>query len=337
MDVGSFTGRERQNVAATNQEEWLDIYRRMLRIRVAELRLGRLFADGEVPGFIHLSVGQEAVAAAMGCVLRADDTVASTHRGHGHALAKGVDITAFFLELMAREEGICKGRGGSMHVADMRIGMLGANAIVGASIPIALGSALAHQVRKTDAIAVAFFGDGAMAEGVLHESMNLAALWQLPLLFLCENNGWAEFSPTHKQFVAPLAKLADAFSIAHHKVDGNDVLQVRDAAQAAVGRIRAGQGPQVLECMTHRWRGHYEGDPQKYRDADEVAGLPEHDPVVRFEAVLRANGVDDARIDSERQAIEALVDQAVEQARAGTQPDWSAARQDVYTTQIKEA
>lgn len=152
-------------MARANKEQLLDAYQRMLGIRLVELRLGRLFADGEVPGFIHLSVGQEAVAAAMGMVLRPDDTVASTHRGHGHALAKGIDMDDFFLELMAREEGICKGRGGSMHVANMSIGMLGANAIVGASIPIALGSALAHQVRKTDALAVAFFGDGAMAEG----------------------------------------------------------------------------------------------------------------------------------------------------------------------------
>jgi len=220
-------------VARANKEQLLDAYQRMLGIRLVELRLGRLFADGEVPGFIHLSVGQEAVAAAMGMVLRPDDTVASTHRGHGHALAKGIDMDDFFLELMAREEGICKGRGGSMHVANMSIGMLGANAIVGASIPIALGSALAHQVRKTDALAVAFFGDGAMAEGVLHESLNLAALWQLPLLFLCENNGWAEFSPTHKQFVAPLDKLSAAFSIPHAKVDGNDVLAV-----GAMGRAK---------------------------------------------------------------------------------------------------
>src|SRR5690554_5464851 len=163
-----------------------------------------------------------------------------------------------------------------MHVANMSIGMLGANAIVGASIPIALGSALAHQVKKTDALAVAFFGDGAMAEGVMHESLNLASLWQLPLLFVCENNGWAEFSPTHKQFVAPLSKLADAFSLPHEKVDGNDVLQVVKAAEQAVADIRAGKGPRVLECVTHRWRGHYEGDPQKYRPTEEMEGLGEH-------------------------------------------------------------
>lgn len=318
-------------MARANKEQLLDAYQRMLSIRLVELRLGRLFADGEVPGFIHLSVGQEAVAAAMGMVLRPDDTVASTHRGHGHALAKGIDMDDFFLELMAREEGICKGRGGSMHVANMSIGMLGANAIVGASIPIALGSALAHQVRKTDALAVAFFGDGAMAEGVLHESLNLAALWQLPLLFLCENNGWAEFSPTHKQFVAPLDKLSAAFSIPHAKVDGNDVLAVMDAAQAAVADIRAGKGPRVLECITHRWRGHYEGDPQKYRDSDEISGLDEHDPVARFEAVLDSKGVSQAQRQKVRDAVQTQVEQAVERARKGRPPAWEAARADVYT------
>ncbi|MCD0502293.1 thiamine pyrophosphate-dependent dehydrogenase E1 component subunit alpha [Bordetella petrii] len=318
-------------MATANKEYLLDVYQRMLRIRLVELRLGRLFADGEVPGFIHLSVGQEAVAAAMGVVLRREDTVASTHRGHGHALAKGIDVEDFFLELMAREEGICKGRGGSMHVANMSIGMLGANAIVGASIPIALGSALAHQVRRTNALAVAFFGDGAMAEGVLHESLNLASLWQLPLLFLCENNGWAEFSPTHKQFVAPLDKLSAAFSIPHHKVDGNDVLQVVDAARAAIDDIRAGQGPRVLECITHRWRGHYEGDPQKYRPSDEIDGLGEHDPVARFEAVLDKNGIKKARREQVLEAVQAQVEQAVERARNGRAPAWQAARDDVYT------
>ncbi len=165
----------------------------------------------------------------------------------------------------------------------------------------------------------------------LHESLNLAALWQLPLLFLCENNGWAEFSPTHKQFVAPLDKLSAAFSIPHAKVDGNDVLAVMDAAQAAVADIRAGKGPRVLECITHRWRGHYEGDPQKYRDSDEISGLDEHDPVARFEAVLDSKGVSQAQRQKVRDAVQAQVDQAVERARKGRPPVWETARTDVYT------
>lgn len=312
--------------------ELLIIYERMLTIRLVELRLGRLFADGEVPGFIHLSIGQEAVAAAIGGLLDAQDTVASTHRGHGHALAKGVELDDFFYELMAREEGICKGRGGSMHVANMAIGMLGANAIVGASVPIALGSAIAHQVRNNSAIAVAFFGDGAMAEGVLHESLNMASLWKLPLLFVCENNGWAEFSPTHKQFVAKLHDLASAFGIPHEQVNGNDVLSVIDAGQRAIKALREGKGPFVLECITHRWRGHYEGDPQKYRDALELDTLGEHDPIARFETLMQSQGVPEAEIAAVRSTLETQIEASVEKAREGTPPDWDKARTDVYTT-----
>lgn len=311
--------------------ELLELYEGMYLIRQVELRLGRLFADGEVPGFIHLSIGQEAIATGVGSVLRPDDTLASTHRGHGHALAKGVDLGRFFMELMAREEGMCRGRGGSMHVADLSIGMLGANAIVGASIPIALGSALAHQVRGVDAVAVAFFGDGAMAEGTLHESLNMAALWNLPLLFVCENNGWAEFSPTSKQFVASLDKLAKAFGITYEKADGRDVQAVAKATERAVKAARTGKGPQVLEFTTHRFRGHYEGDPQKYRSADELSELSDHDPLVLFEPKLAKSGVHEEELVRIRAEIEARVDKAVEAARQGTAPDFEAGRADVYT------
>ncbi len=317
---------------AYSKAELLAIYRKMVTIRLVELRLGRLFADGEVPGFIHLSIGQEAVATAVGLQLSDVDTVASTHRGHGHALAKGVEIDDFFFELMAKEEGICKGRGGSMHVANLSIGMLGANAIVGASTPIALGSAMAHQIRKTGGVAVAFFGDGAMAEGVLHESLNMASLWKLPMLFVCENNGWAEFSPTHKQFVAKLADLSAAFGIPYTLVNGNDALSVSDAARVALENVRGGGGPFVLECTTHRWRGHYEGDPQKYRSAKELEQLGEHDPVKYFEDVMRKSGVSDDEMGAVRVEIESDIEQSVARARQGTSPDWSAAQADVYAS-----
>lgn len=320
--------------SAKPAQDLLGIYRRMLTIRLVELKLGRLFADGEVPGFIHLSIGQEAVPAAMGELLTQQDTVASTHRGHGHALSKGISLDDFFFELMAREEGICKGRGGSMHVANLSIGMLGANAIVGASVPIALGSALAHQVRKTGALAVAFFGDGAMAEGALHESLNMAALWKLPLLFVCENNGWAEFSPTDKQFVAKLKDLASAFGIPHLLVNGNQVLDVLQAGQTAVQAIRAGQGPFILECITHRWRGHYEGDPQKYRDSQELEALGENDPVMLFEKVMLEQGVLQSQIDAIRSETEAQVEASVQAARLGAEPNWDAACQDVYAANL---
>ncbi|MFP3941200.1 MAG: thiamine pyrophosphate-dependent enzyme [Thermoanaerobaculia bacterium] len=215
----------------------------MLRIRRVEERLAGLFADGEVPGFIHLSIGQEAIAAGVASALDPADTIASTHRGHGHALAKGVALDAFFMEIMGRDTGVCRGRGGSMHVADMSVGMLGANGIVGAGIPLAVGSALAHQTRHTGGVAAAFFGDGALAEGVLHESLNLAALWKLPMLFVCENNGWSEFSPTARQFVANVRELAAAFGIESERVDGNDAAAVAQAAARQVTALREGAGP----------------------------------------------------------------------------------------------
>ncbi len=306
------------------------LYTKMQIIRQAEQKLSELFADGEVPGFIHLSIGQEAIAVGVGDALTPQDTLASTHRGHGHTLAKGVDLELFFLEIMGKAEGLCKGRGGSMHVADLSVGMLGANGIVGAGIPIAVGSALAHQVRKTGGVAVAFFGDGAMAEGVLHESFNLAALWKLPVLFVCENNGWSEFSPTHKQFNAPLVELAKVFGIHAEKIDGADVTLVNDTAKRLVEAART-QGPQVLECITYRHRGHFEGDPQKYRDPRELEDARKMDPLARAEDVLLSLGTNASEIDAVRSEVKSKVDLATQRGRAGTDPSFESALADVYT------
>lgn len=314
------------------EETLMELFSQMVTIRKVELKLSRLFADGEVPGFIHLSVGQEAVASALGHELRLEDTVASTHRGHGHALAKGISLDDLFFEIMARDEGICGGRGGSMHVANFSIGMLGANAIVGASIPIALGSALAHKVKQNRAVAVGFFGDGAMAEGVLHESLNMASLWSLPAVFVCENNGWAEFSPTHKQFVPKLADLATAFGLPHKKVDGNSVLDVLAAAKVAIEHARTGRGSYILECITHRWRGHYEGDPQKYRDSGEIDLLGTHDPISKFEDYLLSVGIEKIKIEKLVASIDELIDASVARARIGAEPIWKRAQSDVYAS-----
>jgi acetoin:2,6-dichlorophenolindophenol oxidoreductase subunit alpha len=331
--AGSAGKRRRQTVTtATDAEAALARYRVMRTIRSVETTLSRLFADGEVPGFIHLSIGQEAVAAGVCSALRDGDTVATTHRGHGHVLARGIDIDGFFMEIMGKAGGICAGRGGSMHVADMRLGIIGANGIVGAGIPISLGSALAHQTRGSDAVAVAFFGDGAMAEGVLHESLNMAALWRLPLLFVCENNGWSEFSPTSRQFVAKLELLAKAFGVDHAMVDGNDAEAVAAAAAESVAALRQGQGPAILECITRRVRGHYEGDPQKYRPAEELAGLDATDPLVRSHAALEGAGIGAqtlAAIDAE---VEARVAQAIARAKAEPEPTFEDALAGVYTT-----
>lgn len=310
----------------------LAFYRMMRLIRTVESSLIKLFADGEIPGFIHLSIGQEAIAAGVMAALDARDSIATTHRGHGHVLARGIDLQRFFMELMGKADGICGGRSGSMHVADMDIGILGANGIVGAGIPIALGSALAHSVRKTGGVAVVFFGDGAMAEGVLHESLNLAALWKLPLLFVCENNGWSEFSPTREQFAAELGDLAKAFHIPHVMVDGNDVEAVAAAANELTSQARSA-GPRVLECKTHRVRGHFEGDPQKYRP-DEDAGIgAEIDPLTQVEQKLAQRGVRATEIEAIIADCETRVAAAVEKGRAAAQPDFAHALADVYTNQ----
>lgn len=311
--------------------ELLRLYADMRLIREVEQRLSVLFSDGEIPGFIHLSIGQEAVAAGIAAALRPHDTLASNHRGHGHAIAKGLDVSRFFLEIMGRNEGYCRGRGGSMHVADMSVGMLGANGIVGAGLPIAVGSAFAHQLRKTGGIACVFFGDGALAEGALHESFNLAALWKLPVLLVCENNGWSEFSPASKQLATQPAKLAQAFGIPNETVDGNDVVAVRDAAVAAAEAVRSGGGPYLIECKTVRVRGHFEGDPQKYRDAAEIEATGRKDPLQRAEDELRKLGAAEADIIAAADAAKHRVDEAVAAARAGTAPVPAEALADVYS------
>lgn len=321
-----FPGEGPANTAA----RVLDLYRQVLLIRRAEERLITMFADGEVPGFIHLSIGQEAVSVGVMSALGTADTIASTHRGHGHAIAKGLPLEGFFAELLARDEGLCRGRGGSMHVADMSVGMLGANGIVGAGLSIALGSALAHKRLGQDRIAVAFFGDGALAEGLVHECMNMAALWRLPLLFVCENNGWSEFLPSAKQIAFRLEDLARAYGIPHTRVDGNDVVAVADAAADVVGAVRAGR-PAVLECMTSRVRGHFEGDAQKYRDPADLDALGARDPVRVTAGLLAALGVEERALAAAAEAVDARIEAAVSAARTGRDPDFAAAFADVYT------
>jgi TPP-dependent pyruvate/acetoin dehydrogenase alpha subunit len=313
----------------------MGLLRDLLIVRRAEERLITMFADGEVPGFIHLSIGQEAVSVGVMRALTAEDTIASTHRGHGHAIAKGMPLEGFFAELLARNEGLCRGRGGSMHVADMSVGMLGANGIVGAGLAIALGSALAHKTLGRKAVAVAFFGDGALAEGLFHECMNLAALWKLPILFVCENNGWGEFRRTSEQLTFALGDLASAYRIPHRLIDGNDVVAVADAADEIVQVIRAGGGPSVLECMTARVRGHFEGDAQKYRDPAELGAVAERDPIRVACERLAASGVNDVDLEGLTREVDGVIEAAVAAARRGSDPDPVAALRDVYTVGAK--
>jgi len=306
-----------------SSQELLAILTSMVRIRRVEERLTELFTQGKIPGFIHTSIGQEAVAAGVCSALERDDTILTTHRGHGHAVAKGIDLKRFMAEIFGRRTGFCKGRSGSMHVADREIGVAGANGIVGAGLPIALGASLASQYRGEKTVTVCFFGDGASNQGAFHESLNLAALWSLPIVFCCENNGWAQFTPQSRYMkVENVAKRAESYGMVGVTVDGNDVLQVRRAAQEAVAWARRGEGPTLLECEVRRWFGHYVGDAQKYRSADEVKMARTLDPIQRFASALvesKALGWDgletiEARIRAE---IDAAVAFAAESPAAG--------------------
>lgn len=315
-------------------EKLTPLYQQMLRIRRAEERLQKLFQDGQVPGFLHLSIGQEAIPVGVSSSLSDKDTVSSNHRGHGHTLAKGVDLEGFFSEILGRATGLCKGHGGSMHVADLTKGMLGANGIVGAGLPITTGSALALKMQGEGHIAVVYFGDGALAEGVVHECLNIAALWSLPVLFVCENNGWSEFSPTERQLATSLDKLAKAFSIKYAKVDGNTVGDVSAAAERLVKTMRKTPSPAILECKTTRVRGHFEGDRQDYRAAEEISGLDGRDPIRLAAAVLLDAGTSPAALAAIAEEVEAEMEAAVTAALAAPLPDFSDFMSDVYTKAV---
>ena len=314
-------------------EEHKAFYRQMLVIRRSEEALRRLFADGHVPGFVHLSIGQEAVPTGISHSLRDSDTVSSNHRGHGHTLAKGVDLEAFFAEVLGRITGLCKGRGGSMHVADLSRGMLGANGIVGAGLPITLGSALALKIRGKGDVSVVYFGDGALAEGLLHECFNIASLWNLPILFACENNGWSEFSPTSNQIAFELKDLAKAHKLSYSHVDGNCVGDVAKVAGKLITKMRASNTPAVLECDTTRVRGHFEGDRQDYRDAAEIDALDERDPLRLARQHMQDAGIETAWFDAIEAEVAAQVDAAAEAAMNAPLPDANDIIADVYTDQ----
>ncbi len=266
-------------------EKILDIYTRMLRIRRFEEQVGTLFAQGQLPGFVHLYIGEEAIGAGVCAALRDDDYIVSTHRGHGHVIAKGGDFNRMMAELFGKSTGYCKGKGGSMHIADFQIGMLGACGIVGGGLPMAVGAALSAQYRGTDQVSVTFFGDGASNEGSFHESLNLAAVMKLPVLFVCENNQYGEFTPMEKvTSVRDIALRAQGYGIPGVMVDGTDALAVYDVAATAVARARAGDGPTLIEAKTHRKGGHAEGEKAflaggVYRSAEELAAAQVKDPL----------------------------------------------------------
>ena len=309
--------------AAVDRATLLALYRTMLTIRLFEQRVAREFRTGEIPGFVHMYVGEEAVAAGVCANLDDTDYITSTHRGHGHCIAKGCELGPMMAEIYGREDGLCKGRGGSMHIADFSRGMLGANAIVGGGIALATGAGLASSVRGSDQVAVAFFGDGAANQGVLHESLNLASIWSLPVIYVCENNGFAESTPAaYATSVPDVATRAAAYGMPGVIVDGSDVVEVFAAAQEAVRRARAGKGPTLLEVKTYRFMGHFEGDPDRYRDDREREQARGRDAVESLrERLVSAGSATEGELDALSTEIQAEVSQAVEFARASPFPD----------------
>ncbi|MCX7616962.1 thiamine pyrophosphate-dependent dehydrogenase E1 component subunit alpha [Tepidiforma sp.] len=317
-------------------ETLLDLHRRMLRIRLFEEEAGRLSEAGRIPGALHLYVGEEAVAAGVAAHLGPGDQVTSTHRGHGHLVAVGGDFRQMFAELFGRATGYCRGKGGSMHIADMDLGMLGANGIVGGGPPIAVGAAFSNKYRKTQNVTACFFGDGASNEGSFHEAANMAGLYRLPLIFVCENNGFGEFTRQDRhQAIRDIADRAAGYGFPGIVVDGMDAVAVYEAAGEAIARARRGEGPTLLECKTYRFFDHVgvRGMGVVYRSDDEVRAWRERDPITLLERRLAELGIlDAAGAAAVRDAIQAEVREAVAFAEASPFPDPSALTEDVYAS-----
>ncbi|MCZ8132383.1 MAG: thiamine pyrophosphate-dependent dehydrogenase E1 component subunit alpha [Steroidobacteraceae bacterium] len=311
----------------------LEAYRRMRAIREFEERMRREVQMGTVPGFVHLYCGQEAVGVGACMNLRDTDYIGSTHRGHGHCISKGCDIGGMLLEIYCKQGGLCNGKGGSMHIADLRKGMLGANAIVGGAPPIAVGAALTHRTLGTDGVAMAFIGDGASNQGTVAEALNFSAVLKLPMIFLYENNGYAEFTGAGYHLGgADIAKRAASFGMPAEKVDGVDFFAVYDAVGRAVAHARAGKGPYAVEAFAYRWYGHFEGDMQKYRDPKEVDRLRAAQcPLARFESRATAEfDIDVSELREIDEEIQELIEEKVAAAKAAPKPPREALYTDVY-------
>ena len=313
-------------------KELLRIYRTMLKIRMFEERVAREFRKGDIPGFVHSYIGAEAVSTGICMHLNDDDYISSTHRGHGHCIAKGCTFKDMLAELYGRETGLCKGRGGSMHIADFARGMLGANAIVGGGIALAAGGALAIQTRGEKGVAVTFFGDGACNQGILHETMNLASIWKLPLIFVCENNDWAESTPvSYSTSVTNISARASAYGFPGLTVDAADAIAVYQAAKEAVIRARNEQGPTLIEAKIGRMIGHYLGDPEGYRSKELKEEAKSKDPIPPFESMLIQNEIlEKEDLLKTRQEIEKKLDDAVNYAKISPLPNGNAVEAEVY-------
>ncbi|HHF0619331.1 TPA: thiamine pyrophosphate-dependent dehydrogenase E1 component subunit alpha [Pseudomonas aeruginosa] len=322
-------------MSTLSTDQLLHAYRVMRTIRAFEERLHVEFATGEIPGFVHLYAGEEASAAGVMAHLRDDDCIASTHRGHGHCIAKGVDVHGMMAEIYGKKTGVCQGKGGSMHIADLEKGMLGANGIVGAGAPLAAGAALAAKLKGSDAVAVAFFGDGGSNEGAVFEAMNLAAVWNLPCLFVAENNGYAEATAANWSVACEhIADRAAGFGMPGVTVDGFDFFAVHEAAGAAIERARAGEGPSLIEVKLTRYYGHFEGDAQTYRDPDEVKHYREtRDCLKQFrERTCHAGLLSASDLDAIDAEVEARIEDAVQRAKNDPKPEPDDLLRDVYVS-----
>ncbi|MDY7040833.1 MAG: thiamine pyrophosphate-dependent dehydrogenase E1 component subunit alpha [Chloroflexota bacterium] len=323
---------------AIEKETLVELYSKMLTIRRFEEKARDLLFAGELPGFVHVYLGEEAVAVGVCSNLRHDDYITSTHRGHGHLVAKGADPKRMMAEIFGRATGYCKGKGGTMHITDFSIGILGANGIVGAGLPIAAGAGLAAKMKGTDQVSVCFFGDGASNQGTFHESVNLSSAWKLPVVYVCENNRYGEFTPYRvATSVEDIADRAAGYAIPGIVVDGQDVVAVYEAAQEAIKRARAGEGPSLVECKTYRFEGHMAGEQallgeRTYRSQDEVEfWMRERDPVANFrKQLLETETVTEAEVKDVEAKVEALIDEAVAFAKESPFPALEEALEDVF-------
>jgi len=316
-----------------SNDQMIEMYRTMMKIRKFETKAMDLFAKGSIPGFVHLYLGEEAVATGVCANLNDDDYITSTHRGHGHIVAKGGDLKFMMAELFGKETGYCKGKGGSMHIADATKGILGANGIVGAGHNIAAGAGLSIAYRGTEQVCVCFFGDASTNQGTFHESLNLASVWKLPVVFVCENNLYGiSLSQSKHQAIKDISDRAVAYNMPGITVDGNDVFAVYEAAEEAIKRARAGQGPTLIECKTYRHRGHFEGDPGAYKPKEEVKEWMAKDPIPRYEAFLIENEIlTQKELDKVVASVDDAIKEAIDFADNSDYPALESVVEDIYT------
>lgn len=312
----------------------IEMYRQMLTIRKFEEKVAEFLAQGVIHGTGHLYIGEEAVAVGACRAIRPDDYITSTHRGHGHCIAKGADLNRMMSELLGKETGYCRGKGGSMHIADVKAGNLGANGVVGGGIPIACGAGITVKLKGMKRVVLCFFGDGAVNQGVFHESLNLASVWKLPVIFICENNQYAMSTATRIAFnIKDLSLRASSYGIPGTRVDGNDVLAVYQEVKRAVPRARSGKGPSFIVCETYRWKGHSRSDAERYRTREEVAEWKRKCPIERFKQYLLSKDLlTGAQIDKIEEEVRSSIEQAVDFANKSPFPSLETLEEDVYAS-----